>query len=147
MRYCYEYPRPALTVDCFIYYRENNSLRILLIKRKNPPFEQTWALPGGFVDPGELLLDAALRELQEETGLSGIHLEFAGIFDKPDRDPRGRTISIVFSGNAGNRMPATNAGSDAAETKWFGPGEFPGLAFDHLEIIEFICSKLGIKEA
>lgn len=144
MVYCYDYPRPALTVDCLIYCYEQSLSWLLLVKRKNPPFEHCWALPGGFIDMNELLVEAAARELREETGLSGIALKQFGIFDKPGRDPRGRTISFVFWGFAGNCKPAISGRSDALEAKWIELEKLPLLAFDHREIIDQARSFLKI---
>lgn len=141
MAYCYEYPRPALTVDSLVFSRLNNSLRILLIKRKNPPFKNCWALPGGFVDKGELLTDAAARELHEETGLEGIELELLGVFDNPERDPRERTITIAYLGEA--KKITIMPGSDAADVKWFTLNNLPALAFDHKEILDAGFRKIG----
>src|SRR5262245_13948409 len=85
-KYTYDYPRPAVTVDIAIVTRESRP-RILLIRRKHPPFEGMWALPGGFVEMEESLDAAARRELFEETGIKGIELEQVRTFGDPGRDP------------------------------------------------------------
>lgn len=144
MAYCYDYPRPAITVDCLIYCREKGVTWLLLIQRKNPPFEHQWALPGGFLDVGEKLIQAAERELREETGLSGIALEPLKVFDKPDRDPRGRTITFVFHGFAGTKRIAIQEDSDAEEARWFNLGKLPQMAFDHNDIIDYAKRTLEI---
>ena len=90
-----QYRNPAVTVDMALFTREENP-RILLIKRKNPPFQDHWALPGGFMDYDEEIEDAAYRELEEETGITGVRLEQIHAFGKVGRDPRGRTVSIVY---------------------------------------------------
>lgn len=135
MSFTYKYPRPAVTVDIILM---RNSIEILLIQRLNGPFKNGWALPGGFVDMDETLEDAALRELEEETGLYDIELKQFKAYSKVDRDPRGRTISIVFSGIANHEDKAI-AGDDAKNVQWFNINDLPELAFDHEMIIEEFC--------
>lgn len=132
--HCYEYPRPALTVDIVLFYRSGNSVEVLLIKRAREPFKGCWAFPGGFVDKDESLEEAAARELLEETGLGGIHLEQIGAFGDPGRDPRGHTVSVVFSAVLDDRLHAT-AADDAADAAWHSALGPPKLAFDHEKIL------------
>jgi 8-oxo-dGTP diphosphatase len=133
--FTYKYPRPALTVDNVILSKENNEWQVLLIQRKNEPFKNSWALPGGFVDDNEIIEKAALRELSEETGITGISLEFLCYFDDPIRDPRERTISMAFVGIV-NINIEIKAASDAKKAEWFKIDLLPKLAFDHAKIIE-----------
>jgi 8-oxo-dGTP diphosphatase len=134
MPYSYDHPRPAVTVDIALLRPGEAGNEILLIRRGNAPFAGAWALPGGFVDADEDLPAAAQRELAEETGLVGIALEQLRAYGRPGRDPRGHTISIVFTGSAGSGTEA-QAGSDAADAHWFALDALPTLAFDHDEII------------
>lgn len=125
----------AVTVDIVAFCNANNRINVLLVKRKNDPFKEQWALPGGFVDKDENLEDAAKREFAEETGIKVKTIEQVRAFGTPGRDPRGRTISIAFlSWLDCEEKPV--AGDDAAETKWFTLDELPDLAFDHSEIIK-----------
>lgn len=138
-RYCYDYPRPALTVDAAVFRRIDGRWRILLIRRARDPFAGTWALPGGFVDMDETLARAAARELEEETGLTGVALEQLHTFGDPGRDPRGRTVSVVHVGIAGDAdttgANAVHAADDAAEAEWHPIDDLPSLAFDHDAVI------------
>ncbi len=136
MKYCYDYPRPAYTADCVVFTGQKNDLRIILIKRKHYPFEGMWALPGGFVDENEKGIDAGKRELFEETGIIAEKLYESGIYDTPGRDPRGRTVSVVFYTFVENAAELMTAGDDAAEVRIFSVNNLPELAFDHKEIIE-----------
>src|SRR5690606_19055336 len=94
--YCYEYPRPAVTVDIILFTFHEEELRVLMVRRKQPPYSGKWALPGGFVDIDEDLEDAARRELFEETHVQDIYLEQLYTFGEPDRDPRGRVITVAY---------------------------------------------------
>lgn len=136
MSYTYQYPRPAVTVDCVIFRKENDSHSILLIQRDKPPFEGKWALPGGFVEIEEELDEAARRELKEETYLDNIILKQFKAYGKVGRDPRGRTISIVYYGFTDNNTATIQGGSDARYAQWFLLNKLPELAFDHDEIVE-----------
>jgi len=135
MAYTYAYPRPAVTVDAVIFRKQNGQEEVLLIQRGNPPFENQWALPGGFVDMDEDLETAAMRELEEETGLKNIPLQQFYAFGAPGRDPRHRTISIAYRGVLDKPQPL-QAGDDAKKAKWFLLDHLPEVAFDHSEIIE-----------
>ena len=97
-KYCYKYPRLAMTVDAIIVAENFSQDMILLIQRKFGPFEGVWALPGGFIGMEETLVQACHRELFEETGIKGVKLNQFYTFDAVDRDPRDRTISTVFYG-------------------------------------------------
>jgi len=139
--YSYNYPRAALTVDAVVAAREGGIIRILLIRRKNMPFIHQWALPGGFINMDETLAVACKRELFEETGLELDNLMFLGIYDAPGRDPRGRTISVVFYQVIEN-CPVILAGDDAENAGWFPAEELPVLAFDHDRIVgDFLKSR------
>lgn len=126
----YEYPRPALTVDLVVASREIEP-RVLLIRRKHEPFAGTWAMPGGFVEENERLVDAARRELEEETGVTAGSLEQLYTAGDPHRDPRGWTVSVVYLArvNPDDLKPA--AADDAEAVGWFPLNDLPVLAFDH----------------
>jgi len=136
MPYVYDYPRPMVTVDIFLLRFTGDALETLLIQRKHPPFEGMWALPGGFIEMEEKPLDSAHRELAEETGLGHIPLFPLGFAGDPGRDPRGRTITLIYGGILSPPFPQTTAGDDARRAEWFSLTQLPSLAFDHREIIE-----------
>lgn len=142
MIYTYAYPRPAVTVDIVVLKKTQSSFQLLLIERKYEPFKGQWALPGGFVDINEEIEDASYRELQEETSISDINIKQFQTFGKVGRDPRGRTISIVYYGLLKNDNQEIKAGDDAKNLNWFDIRDLPLLAFDHKEIIEeFLLKK------
>ncbi len=144
-RFCYEYPRPALTVDCVVFGLDASDLKVLLIERGSQPFAGHWALPGGFVDMDEPLEVAARRELDEETGIHDVHLEQLHTFGDPGRDPRGRTVSVAYFAlvNLACHLPV--AASDAADAAWFAYSSLPPLAFDHDRIIDTAYTRLREK--
>jgi len=145
--FTYPFPRPAVACDIVAFSVRGTELLVLLVQRKDAPFKGHWALPGGFVNENEALERAALRELSEETGLSGIRLEQLGAFGDPSRDPRGHTVSIVhltFFLTEGKLAP----GDDAADAQWHafrslalgktsssGGAKRVRLAFDHADIL------------
>lgn len=120
-------------------------LQVLLIQRGRPPFAGAWALPGGFVDPQEGLEECALRELMEETGVSGVYIEQLYTFGRPDRDPRERVISVAYYGLTPVPAVEPKAGSEAAQVGWFEVDQLPELAFDHAEIIVKARERLRAK--
>ncbi len=144
-RYSYAYPHPAVTADVALFTIWQERLQVLLIQRGHAPFAGAWALPGGFVEPQECLADCALRELMEETGVSGVYLEQLYTFGKPDRDPRERVISVAYYGLTPVPALEPKAGSDAAQVAWFGVDQLPHLAFDHAEIIAMARERLRAK--
>ncbi len=125
----------AVTVDSVILKKAEGTTKLLLIKRKNDPYKNNWALPGGFLEEDENLENGAKRELKEETGIEIESLKQFNTYGDIGRDPRGRTISIAFVGIL-NKDSQIVAGDDAAEAKWFYLEELPNLAFDHFQIIQ-----------
>jgi 8-oxo-dGTP diphosphatase len=118
-----------LTVDV-VALRGAGAPEVLLIERRNPPFAGSWALPGGFVEQGEQVAQAAPRELEEETGLKVADLELLGVYDTPGRDPRGWTVSVVYLTRV-EGMPTVAGADDASDARWFALDALPRLAFDH----------------
>ncbi len=136
--YTYEYPRPALTVD--IVLMDTDRSQVLLIQRGNDPFKDCWAFPGGFFDMDDCDIDhAAHRELEEETGLSNIVLHQALVASRMGRDPRERTVSVVFAGVVDPASVSPCAADDAKLARWFALNALPPLAFDHEEILSKLC--------
>ena len=133
--YTYRYPRPALTVDAIIYVKDSERFSLLLIKRGREPFLGQWALPGGFVEMDELVEESCLRELKEETGLQLSDIRQYKVFDAVDRDPRGRTISVIFYAELESQKEV-RGGDDAALARWFPFFDLPQMAFDHYQIVQ-----------
>jgi len=121
---------PLLTVDCIVFDRAD---RLLLIKRGHPPFKGKYALPGGFVDIGETVEAAALRELKEETGIEGKVIALVGVYSDPKRDPRGHTVSAAFLVRP--KSTKVVGGDDAASAEFVADWRGLKLAFDHNEIV------------
>ncbi len=130
--YSYSYPRPAVTVDAILISNKNT---VLLIERGREPYKGKWALPGGFIDMDEPLETACQRELEEETGISITELKQFKAFGAVDRDPRHRTISVIFYSFTEGELIA-QSGDDAAKAQWFPIDQLPELAFDHQLILE-----------
>ncbi|MFH2052072.1 MAG: NUDIX hydrolase [bacterium] len=139
---------PALTVDGVVVHDGPGGPAVLLIRRGLPPFAGSYALPGGFVEYGEDIADAILREIAEETGLRGVAFTQFRAFGSPGRDPRGHTVSIVYTAVLRGDLPPVAGGDDAAEARWFPVGNLPDLAFDHGEILHQALTALSfLKES
>jgi 8-oxo-dGTP diphosphatase len=138
----YEYPRPALTVDCVVFGMDEGDLKVLLIKRGVEPFAGKWALPGGFVRMDEALDDAARRELEEEAGIRPSHLEQLYTFGEPGRDPRGRVVTVAYFALVKLSDHRVHASTDAREAAWFSVWDTPKLAFDHGDILGTALQRL-----
>jgi 8-oxo-dGTP diphosphatase len=129
---------PALTVDA-VWVADG---RILLVRRGRPPFRGRWALPGGFVEVGETVENAVVRELWEETGVRPTGLALLGVYSRPGRDPRGPTVTVAFRMRGKPRIPT--GGSDAREARWIPLAQARSLAFDHDEIVaDALRARLG----
>jgi 8-oxo-dGTP diphosphatase len=125
-----------VTVDVVLFTIRDRQLHLLLIKRLAKPFENRYALPGGFVEEDESLDDAAIRELREETGIRNVYLEQLYTFGDPKRDPRGRVITVAYYALVPHNQ-VLRAGTDASDAAWFPVTALPPLAFDHRKIAEY----------
>ncbi len=143
--YQYEYPHPAVTVDVVIFTIRDRQLKLLLVKRAGEPYRGQWALPGGFVRLEEGLDEGASRELEEETGVSGVFLEQLYTFGRIDRDPRERVITVAYYALIPSDKIQIRAATDAEAVGWFGMDELPELAFDHAEIVAMAHQRLTAK--
>ncbi|MEA5490269.1 MULTISPECIES: NUDIX hydrolase [Pseudanabaena] len=144
--YNYEYPRPALTVDCIVFGLDaQQELKVMLIQRNIPPFQGQWAIPGGFVRIDETLEQAALRELQEETGIHDVYLEQLYTFGDLGRDPRDRTVTVAYYALINLVEQKIQASTDAREADWFAISKIPPLAFDHNQILQTAIARLRNK--
>ncbi len=144
MSHTYEYPRPALTVDCVIFGKDAQGevLHVLLIERAHAPFAGKWAFPGGFVDAGETVEMAALRELKEETGVdTALSAKLLGVYSKPGRDPRGWTVSVAFRAEVAMAACEVQAADDATRAEWVKIEDIAEMAFDHAEILRDALKK------
>ena len=132
-RYHYKYPRPSVTTDNVIFGFDGERLKVLLIERGDQPYRGCWAFPGGFLEMDESADEGAKRELMEETGLKAPFVKQFHTFSTPDRDPRGRVLTVAYYALV--RMSEVKGMDDAAQAKWFALDEIPKLAFDHDEIL------------
>lgn len=121
---------PSLTVDGILFKDDS----LLLIQRKNKPFQGAWALPGGFVEYGEKTEDAVVREVFEETGMKITIRSLLGVYSDPHRDPRGHTVTVAYL--VDYVSGTLHAGDDAHDVKFFKYNELPALAFDHAVIVK-----------
>jgi 8-oxo-dGTP diphosphatase len=144
-QFSYRHPHPAVTTDIVLFTLRAEKLQLLLIRRRNPPFQGGWALPGGFLDMDEDLAECAKRELEEETGIKNVYLEQLYTFGKPNRDPRERVISVAHYALIASDRITLKPASDATEAAWFAFDELPELAFDHREIVEKAHERLVAK--
>lgn len=142
-----DYPRPAVTVDCVVFGvdLDQYDLKILLIQRDRPPFENKWALPGGYVHLDESLEQAARRELAEETNLNNVYLEQLYTFGDVDRDPRGRIVTVAYYALVNLHGNAVQGDTDARDAAWFAVEDMPDLAFDHQRIVSMAQARLRNK--
>ncbi len=143
--YEYEHPHPSVTTDIVIFTIREARLEVLLIRRAHPPFQAHWALPGGFVGPTETLEACARRELEEETGLTGVCLDQLHAFGDPERDPRERVITVAHCALVPPDRATVRAATDAEAVGWFPLDELPRLAFDHERIIALARERLAVR--
>ncbi len=142
MAFTYQYPRPAVTVDCVVFGLDDQDLKVLLIQRDIEPFAGRWALPGGFVKMDETLEESALRELREETGLAKVFLEQLYTFGNPGRDPRERIVTVAYYALVKLLDHKVQAATDAREAAWFAVDDLPKLCFDHDDILDTALKRL-----
>jgi len=138
-------PASQVTVDLVIFTIREHRLEVLLIERALPPFEGRWALPGGFIRDGESLEQAALRELEEETGVRDVYLEQLYTFGDPGRDPRGRVVTVAYYALISADNAHLVASTDARAARWWPLAKHPRLAFDHDRILDYAVERLRNK--
>ena len=135
----------AIAVDVVLFTIQGGKLKVLLVKRQQPPYRGAWALPGGIVGPEESVDDAALRELQEETNIGNIYLEQLYTFGEPNRDPRGRVITVAYYALVNWQQFQLKARQRVSEANWFPVKRLPELAFDHRRIVDYALERLRNK--
>ena len=134
-----------LTTDVALFTIRQDQLRVLLVRRALEPCKGLWSLPGGFVQDGESLADCAHRELLEETGVDEAYLEQLYTFGDPNRDPRGRVVSVAYFALVGSESLVLEANTDADAAAWFPVDDVPDLVFDHAEILRVARERLSAK--
>jgi len=134
-----------VAVDIVVFTVQEQALKVLLIERGIAPFKGRYALPGGFVLAKETLEKAAFRELFEETGTRDVYLEQLYTFGDPDRDPRGRVVTVAYYALVPTDKSPLLAGTDAAAAGWYPVLALPSLAFDHAKIVEYAVDRLRNK--
>ena len=136
-----------VTVDCVVFGvdSDQHDLTVLLIQRDRPPFQDKWALPGGYVHLDESLEQAARRELAEETNLSNVYLEQLYTFGDVDRDPRGRIVTVAYYALVNLHGYSVHGDTDARDAAWFAVEDTPALAFDHERILAVAHERLRNK--
>lgn len=137
--------RPLVTVDVVIFTLRAGSLQVLLVRRRRPPWEAMWAIPGGTIGIEEDLEGAAVRTLEEETGLGDVFLEQLYTFGDPDRDARGRVITVSYFAVVPASELVPGAAEDAERVRWWPITALPPLAFDHGEILSYALTRLRYK--
>jgi 8-oxo-dGTP diphosphatase len=136
-----QYENPLLTVDVVVFSVNENKLKVLLAQRQSEPFRNMWSIPGGFMNVGETLDEAANRRLFDRTGVKEVYLEQLATFGEPRRDPRARVLTVSYIALvAHHRMQDDIHTSE--ETRWFDVGSFPPLAFDHRTIMDAAMVRL-----
>ena len=140
-----KYPKPSVTVDCVIFGYSNDQISVLLLNRKEEPFANTWTLPGGFLRLEETFVEAAQRVLSNKTGINDVFLEQLCSFDAPNRDPRGRVLSVAYFALVNPAKFEIIAGSAANDVQWFDWKNCPELGFDHNEILQVAINRLKTK--
>lgn len=140
-----EFEKPSVTVDIVIFTIREKELKVLLVKRNIEPFKDRWAIPGGFVRIHESLEEAAKRELEEETGVKDVYLEQLYTFGDPNRDPRGRVITVAYMALVNSDNMDLHARADVSDAQWFSFLKLPQLAFDHKKILEYSFKRLRWK--
>lgn len=140
------YPHPSLSVDVVIFTLRQRELHILLVQRRNWPYEGYWALPGGFIRMDESLEAAARRELDEETGVRDVYLEQLYTFGHPDRDPRTRVVSVAYLALVRADAHELRVSDESTAVRWFAVADIPHeLAFDHDRILAMALERLRSK--
>ena len=135
----------AIAVDVVLLTIQGGTLKVLLVKRQQPPYRGAWALPGGIVGQDESVDTAALRELQEETSIANIYLEQLYTFGDPIRDPRGRVITVAYYALVNWQQFQLKARHRVSEASWFPVKRLPTLAFDHQRIVDYALERLRNK--
>lgn len=141
-----KYERPSVTADVVIFTVRDNDLKVLLVQRRDYPYKDMWAIPGGFINMQESLETAARRELEEETGVKDVYMEQLYTFGDPERDPRTRVITVAYFALVdAHQVRYVKAGSDARAAEWFSMYDLPPLAFDHAKILDYALTRLRYK--
>jgi 8-oxo-dGTP diphosphatase len=137
--------RPRVSVDVVIFTLRDDDLQVLLVRRRRPPQEGMWAIPGGLVRADETLEAAALRTLGEETGLTDVYLEQLYTFGDPERDPRRRVITVAYFAVIAARSVVPSTAEDAERVRWWSIYALPSLAFDHAHVLSYALTRLRYK--
>ena len=140
-----DYQKPSVTVDIIIFTIKGREIKVLLVKRSLEPFKDMWAIPGGFIHINESLEEATKRELEEETGVKDVYLEQLYSFGDPERDPRGRVITVSYFALINSEKIKLKATTDVSEASWFSIKTLPKLAFDHKKILDYAIKRLRWK--
>ena len=135
----------AIAVDVVLFTIQDGTLKVLLVKRQRAPYRGAWALPGGIVGADESVDSAVLRELQEETNIGNIYLEQLYTFGEPNRDPRGRVITVAYYALVNWQQFQLKARQRVSRADWFAVKRLPPLAFDHRRIVEYALERLRNK--
>lgn len=137
--------RPVLTTNIVVFTLRDERLKLLLVRRANPPYQDYWALPGGVVGEHEDIEANAMRKLAEGTGVSGVYLEQLCTFGDPERDPRERVVSVAYYALVPSERLRLRSDEHGEGVGWFAMDELPELAFDHREMVEVAHQRLAAK--
>lgn len=137
--------RPVLTTNVVVFSLRDEQLKLLLMRRRNAPFQGYWSLPGGVVGEDEDIEATANAKLEEGTGVSGLYLEQLCTFGAPDRDPRERVVSIAYYALVASKRLRLRTDEHSEGVGWFALDELPELAFDHTQMVETAHQRLAAK--